>query len=248
MMLIVAPRCSHELKIRYASHFVARDMFPSPDAAHHPPDRQHRDRHEQSGGERNIDRHAFVVRALHQVAEQADDVIADGGDRQAFDRGLQPQLQSRALVHRLEQIAVLPLQLDVDAGAQQIGGARELFRQMSPAAPRWWRRCASPAPCAAPGTTTRSASLRPCARRWSAGADARSRYRRGWRRSGTGWRRRPLPARRRARSIRRAGDDCRSSLSARRISSVTSASRFSMRLIEGISRCASGRPSSASVR
>ena len=69
------------------------------------------------------------MRALHQIAEQPDHVIAHRADRQALDRGLQPQRQPRALVHRFEQVAVLPLQLDVHLGAQQIGGARQLLRQ-----------------------------------------------------------------------------------------------------------------------
>ena len=222
--------------------------MPAPDAPHHPPDRQHGDRHEQRGGERYVDRHAFVVQALHQIAEQADHVIAHRGDRQPFDRGLQAQLQPRALVHRLEQVAVLPLHLDVDPRAQQIGGARQFFRQVGLPllggragahrrrhAPRQERR---------PGRQAFDLALADRA----AAAAARSRYRRGWRRSGTGSPPRPLPVRRRARSIRRAGGDCRPACSARRISSVTSASRVSMRLIEGVSRCASGRPSSASVR
>ena len=151
---------------------------------------------------------------LHQIAEQADHVIAHRGHRQPFHRGLQAQLQAGARVHRLEQIAVLLLELDVDARAQQVGGARQLFRQvvcrssvaMQVRMAGCMRRARNDDQVGKP-STLRSPMV--CRR------IARSRYRRGWRRSGKGWPPRPLPVRRQARSVRRAGGGCRSVLGAR---------------------------------
>src|SRR5665647_2500180 len=100
------------------------------DAPEHEPDRQHCHRHEQRGGDRYIDRHAFVAQAFEQIAEQPDHIITDGGDRQSFDGRLQAQLQPRAVVHGLEQVAVLPFHFDVHPRAQEIGGAGELCRQV----------------------------------------------------------------------------------------------------------------------
>jgi hypothetical protein len=50
------------------------------DAPKHKPDRRDRHRHEQRGGERYVDRNAFLAQAFHQIAEQSDHVITDGGD------------------------------------------------------------------------------------------------------------------------------------------------------------------------
>src|SRR6185437_9751394 len=99
----------------------------APHTPNDPPDCQYRDRHEQCRRERDVDRHPFIVRALDQITEQAHHVVANGGHRQSFDGRLQPQLQPRALVHRAQQVAVLPLKLHVNPRAQQIGGARELL-------------------------------------------------------------------------------------------------------------------------
>ena len=56
-------------------------------------------------------------RAFDEISEQPDDVVADRRNRETFDSRLQPQLQSRALVHRAQQIAVLLLELHIDPGA-----------------------------------------------------------------------------------------------------------------------------------
>ena len=66
---------------------------------------------------------------MREVADQPDDVVADRRDREALDRLLQPELQLGAPVHRLQHVAVLLLQLHVDARSEQIRGARELPRQ-----------------------------------------------------------------------------------------------------------------------
>ena len=64
------------------------DMF-LPDAAYDPPDRENSGRHEQRGGERNVDRHAFVMRAFDELNELPDHVVTDRRDRETFDRRLQ---------------------------------------------------------------------------------------------------------------------------------------------------------------
>ena len=69
--------------------------------------------------------------------EQPDDIIADRRDGETFDSRLQPQLQPRALVHRAQQITVLLLDLHIDPGAQQTGGARELLGQIRLPLLRW---------------------------------------------------------------------------------------------------------------
>lgn len=82
---------------------------------------------ERGGDNAGLNRHpAVIVGGLQQIAEQPDHVIGDGRDREAFHRGLQPQLQPGPRVHRFQQFLVLLLQFDVDAGAQEIGGARQL--------------------------------------------------------------------------------------------------------------------------
>ena len=74
-------------------------------------------------------RQALIVGGPHQITEQPNDIIGDGRDRETLHRGLQPELQPRARVHRFQEFLVLLLQFDVDAGAQQIGGARQLQRK-----------------------------------------------------------------------------------------------------------------------
>ena len=64
-----------------------------------------------------------------KIADKPDPVIGDGGDRQPFDRLLQPQLVLRALVHRLQQVAVLPLDDHLGLGAHQVAGTGDAFGQ-----------------------------------------------------------------------------------------------------------------------
>src|SRR6185312_16519651 len=63
---------------------------PAPDAPHDEPDDRHRHRHERRGRDTGVEMNAGAGDAVEHVPEQADDVIADRGDRQAFDRRLQP--------------------------------------------------------------------------------------------------------------------------------------------------------------
>ena len=95
-----------------------------------PPDRKSGDRHEGRGHDTRFDHHpAAVVGGPDQITEQPNNIIGDGRDRETLHRGLQPELQPRARVHRFQEFLVLLLQFDVDAGAQQIGGARQLQRK-----------------------------------------------------------------------------------------------------------------------
>src|SRR5690242_13659192 len=105
-----------ELSAAAATLFRPSDIFPSY-AAHNRPDGENGSGHEQRRSERTVDRHTFVVCALDEISKQPDDVVADCRNREAFDGRLQSQLQSRALIHRTQQIAVLLLDLHIDSGA-----------------------------------------------------------------------------------------------------------------------------------
>ena len=92
-------------------------------------DGQRQQGHRGGGGQFHIERQAGGLGALEQVADQAGAVIGDGGDGQAFHGLLQVQLHRGAAFHRGEQGLVLPFAADVDAGAQQRGGAIDALGQ-----------------------------------------------------------------------------------------------------------------------
>ncbi len=59
---------------------------------------------------------------LEHIVQQARDVVADGRNRKSFDRLLQAKLHPGSLAHGCKQVAVLLFDLDIDAGAEQVGG------------------------------------------------------------------------------------------------------------------------------
>src|SRR6478752_4842744 len=92
--------------------------MPAPDASDRRPDPDEGDGYEERCRDADVDgQEAGILRALGEVTEEADDVIADRRDREALDRLLQPQLEAGALVHGRQQVAVLLLECDIDAGA-----------------------------------------------------------------------------------------------------------------------------------
>jgi hypothetical protein len=80
-----------------------------------------------------VDRQPGRLAGLAQVQQQADHVVADGRDRQAFDRALQAQLQFLALGEFFQQLPVLPFGGNVDPGAQQRTGPVDALGQRSQA-------------------------------------------------------------------------------------------------------------------
>ena len=93
-------------------------------------DADHRERHDGGGGEGRVHRQAGGVQALEDEMGEAGEVIADRRYRQALDRLLQAQLRAHALVHGAEEAVVLALEIDLDAGAQELRRARQLLRQV----------------------------------------------------------------------------------------------------------------------
>ena len=83
-----------------------------------------------------------------QIADKADTIIGHRRDRQPFHRLLQAQLLAGTGVHRLQQVAVLPLDDHLRLGLQQVAGAGDPLGQArqplgkGPAAVQ--RRCHAP--------------------------------------------------------------------------------------------------------
>ena len=69
------------------------------------------------------------MHAFDEIAQQANHVIADGSDREAFNGLLQACLQLGALVQCFEQFDILPRQLQINARADEIGCARRALRR-----------------------------------------------------------------------------------------------------------------------
>ena len=89
-----------------------------------PPDRKSGDRHEGRGHDTRFDHHpAAVVGGPDQITEQPNNIIGDGRDRETLHRGLQPELQPRARVHRFQEFLVLLLQFDVEVPPPPPGGS-----------------------------------------------------------------------------------------------------------------------------
>lgn len=99
------------------------------DAPDHQRHGEHDHGYRKAGGQAGVHCDTGIAGAFRQVGQEADHVIADGRNREPFHGLLQPQLRLSAAVHRLEEIAVLLLKLDIDARAQEVGGARQLARQ-----------------------------------------------------------------------------------------------------------------------
>ena len=74
-------------------------------------------------GDLGVKRQACRLQRLAAVQQQTHDVVRDGGNLQAFHRGLQAQLQFLATREFFQQLPVLHLGGDVHAGAQQCAGA-----------------------------------------------------------------------------------------------------------------------------
>ena len=89
------------------------------------------DQHDQRDADARKDRRIDVddmglFAGLEDVAEQADDVVADRSDLQALNRLLHGELCSGVAVHGVEQLLALLLELDIDAGAQQLSSTSKL--------------------------------------------------------------------------------------------------------------------------
>gem|GEM_PF-5615009 len=69
-------------------------------AAHGEPDAENDEGYGRAGQRLRRDLDTYAMQKLGEIADEADDVIGDRGDRQAFDRLLQAQLQMGALIHR----------------------------------------------------------------------------------------------------------------------------------------------------
>ncbi|QTK79512.1 hypothetical protein AT6N2_C1827 [Agrobacterium tumefaciens] len=100
------------------------------DAAHDPPDAQHREGNGDTGDDGGIDRQHVMADRLGKIADEPDDIIGDRGDGQTFHRLLQAKLHGGALVHGIEQHGVLPFQFHIDPASNQSRGAIELARQV----------------------------------------------------------------------------------------------------------------------
>ncbi len=77
----------------------------------------------EAGGEDGIERQAGVFECDQCVLDEADEVVGDARDAESFDSLGESEAQVGALVHGSEDLLVLGFERDIDAGAQQIGGA-----------------------------------------------------------------------------------------------------------------------------
>jgi hypothetical protein len=98
------------------------------DATHYPGDADERERHHDGCTQSRIDVDTGAMRSLKHKMGKARDVVGDGRHRQPLDRLLQPQLDAPALVHRVKQVPVLILDLDLHPRAQEVGGPRQFAR------------------------------------------------------------------------------------------------------------------------
>ena len=91
----------------------------------HPPHAPQHLRHRRTHGHFGLNRHAYGIEGFGRVQQQAHHVVADRRDRQAFDRGLQFELQVLAAGEFLQQLLVLHFGRKVHPRAQQGAGARD---------------------------------------------------------------------------------------------------------------------------